>query len=64
MAMYSKPTTENFNKIKQALQEREQKVLELYPCLSKNKILSQEEREKEAIKVIERIKDHIHQEHY
>ena len=57
MAMYSEPTTENFNNIKQALQEREQKVLELYPYLSQNKILSQKEHENEAIKVMERIKD-------
>ena len=61
MAMYSELTTENFNKIKQTLIENEQKVLELYPYLSQNKILSQEKHDKEAIKVIERIKDHIHQ---
>ena len=36
MAMYSEPTTENFNRIKQTLQENEQKVLELYPYLSQN----------------------------
>ena len=53
--MYSKPTTENFNKIKQIIKEKEKKILDLYPCLSQNKILSQEENE-EAIKVIERIK--------
>ena len=55
--MYSEPTTENFNKIKQTLQEREQKCLQQYPYLFQNKILSQEEYENEAIKVMKRIKD-------
>ena len=31
MAMYSEPTTDNFNKIKQTLQERKRKVSYLYP---------------------------------
>ena len=56
MAMYSELTTKNFNKIKQTLQEREHKVCELDPYLFKHKILSQEEHENEAIKVMERIK--------
>ena len=54
--MYSEPTTENFNKIKQIIQEKEKKILEVYPYLSQDKILSQEEHEKEAVKVMERIK--------
>ena len=59
--MYSEPTTENFNMIKQTLQEREQKVSYLYPYLSQNKILSQEEHKNEAIKIMERIKDQYNQ---
>ena len=52
MAMYSELTTENFNKIKQALQKKEKEVCKLYPYLSQDKIMSQEENETEAIKVI------------
>ena len=37
--MYSEPTAENFNKIKQIIEEKEKKILELYICLSQNKIL-------------------------
>ena len=51
--MYFEPTTENFNKIKQTLQAREQIDFKLYPYLFQNKILSQEEHENEAIKVME-----------
>ena len=58
--MYSKPPTENFNKSKQTLQEKEQKVLSLYPYLSQNKILSQEKHENKAIKIMERIKNQIY----
>ena len=50
--MYSELTTKNFNRIKQTLQEREQKILDLYPYLSQDKIMSQEEHEKEAVKVM------------
>ena len=39
--MNSEPTTENVNKIKQTLEEKEKKVFELYPNLSQNTILSQ-----------------------
>ena len=35
-------------------------MLKLYPYLSQNKILSQEENEKEAIKVMEQIKDQVY----
>ena len=59
MAMYSDPTTENFNKIKQTIQEKEKKILDLYPYLSQDKIMSQEEHEKEAVKVMKRIKDQL-----
>ena len=52
MAMYSEPTIKNFNMIMQTLQEKEQKVLDLYPYLFQNKILSQEKHENEAIKVM------------
>ena len=59
ITMYSEPTTENFNKIKQTLKEKEKKILDLYPYLFQDKIMSEEEREKEAIKVMERIKDQL-----
>ena len=35
-------------------------MLKLYPYLSQNKILLQEENEKEAIKVMEQIKDQVY----
>ena len=54
--MYSELTTENFNKIKQAIQEKEKKILDQYPYLSQDKIMSQEEHEKEAVKVMEQIR--------
>ena len=57
--MYYEITTENFNKIKQAIQEKEKKILDQYPYLSQDKIMSQEEHKKEAVKVIERIKDQL-----
>ena len=57
--MYSEQTTENFNKIKQALQKNEEEMLKLYPYLSQDKIMSQEEHEKEAVKIMERIKDQV-----
>ena len=60
MATYSELTIENFNKIKQALQENVKEILKQYPYLSQNKILSQEENEKEAIKKIRRIKDLVY----
>ena len=53
--MYSEPTTENFNKIKQTIQEKEMKILDVYPYLSQDKIMSQEEHEKEAVKITEQI---------
>ena len=56
ISMYSEPTTKNFNKIKQTIQEKEKNILEVYPYLSQDKIMSQEEHEKEAVKVMERIK--------
>ena len=59
MSMYSELTTENFNKIKQAIQEKEKKILDQYPYLSQDKIMSQEEHEKEAVKVMKRIKDQL-----
>ena len=59
--MYSEPTTDNFNKIKQTLQERKRKVSYLYPYQSQNQKLSQEEHENEAIKIMERIKDQYNQ---
>ena len=60
MAMYSELTIENFNKIKQALLKNEDEILKLYPYLSQNKILSQDEHETEAKNVMERIKDQVH----
>ena len=54
--MYPESTTENFNKIKQTIQEREKEMLKLYSYLSHNKILSQDEHENEAIRIMERIK--------
>ena len=60
METYSEITTENFNKIIEALQENEKEVCKLYPYLSQNKILSQEEHKPEAIKVMDRIKDQIY----
>ena len=43
ISMYSGTTIENFNMIKQIIQEKEEKMLKLYPYLFQNKILSQEE---------------------
>ena len=60
MAMYSELTIENFNKIKQALRKNEEEIIKLYPYLSQNKILSQEEHETEAKIVMERIKDQVY----
>ena len=59
MAMYSEPTTEKFNKIKQTVQGNEDEVIKLYSYLYPNKILSPDEQEIEAIKVMEQIKDQL-----
>ena len=61
MAMYSGTTIENFNMIKQIIQEKEEKMLKLYPYLSQNKTMSQEEHENKAIEIMELIKDQIYQ---
>ena len=53
--MYSEITTENFNKIKQIIQKNGEEMLKLFPYLFQDKIMSQEELEKEAVKVMERI---------
>ena len=46
--------------IKQIIQQKEEKILELYPYLSQIEIMSQEENENEAINKMKKIKDIIH----
>ena len=60
MDMYFEPTIENFNKIKQIIQKNGEEMLKLYPYLSQDKILSQEEHETESKIVMEQIKDQVY----
>ena len=57
--MFSELTTEKFNKIKQIVQGNEDEILKLHPYLSQDKIISQEEHDKEAVIVMERIKEQL-----
>ena len=40
ITMYSESTTENFNKIKQTIQDKEKQILDIYPYLSQDKLMS------------------------
>ena len=50
MAMYSEPTTENFNKIKQTLEEREKEVLNYIHIYLKIKYCHKKKMKKKRLK--------------